>query len=205
MRAGLPAGTTRRGRDCVSLAHAEATGALAVPANAGWLAGDLGAAAEAQLAAFFARRKALGIRPDPLAEAIAAPLLTKCSRTRHSKPCETVWRAVRQTLKECHIDRQAPIARQRVAAVAADLIEVVAACGDHVMTPAPIPEAIARRRREAGSADVHPNLGAYTGKILARAGAAPVDKILPLLDDASTRLFALGSVARARRPRRGRR
>jgi len=172
------------------LAHAEASGALAVPVNAGWLAGDLGAAAEAQLAAFFARRKALGIRPDPLAETIAAPLLTNVPELAIEAMRDGLAR-VPQTLKECHIDRQAPIARQRVAAVAADLIEVVAACGDHVMTPAPIPEAIARRRREAGSADVHPNLGFYTGKILARAGAAPVDKILPLLDDASTRLFAL--------------
>jgi hypothetical protein len=163
------------------LAHAEVTGERAISVTQGWLAGELGAEAEAQLAAFFARRKALRIRPDPLAETIAAALLASVPALAIQAMRDGLVR-IPQTLQACGLEDRAPVASQRVAAVASDLVELAASCPDRVTVSAgPM----------ARPGETDPYLGAYAGRVLARAGAAPLDKIVPLLDEARTRLFAL--------------
>ena len=162
------------------LAHAEAAGTPAVSVTQGWLDGELGVEAYTQLAAFFARRKALGIRPDPLSEAVASRLLASYPDLAVEALRDGLAR-VPQTLGACDLHQQSPFNKQRIAAVAAKLIELAVACPDRADA--------AMSMSGSGNPDVH--LGIYAGRILARAGAAPLDTILPLLDEAGTRSFAL--------------
>ncbi|HZN37846.1 MAG TPA: hypothetical protein VFD82_03530 [Planctomycetota bacterium] len=163
------------------LAHAEATGAPAMSFTQGWLVGDLGDGAHAQLAAFFARRMALGIRPDPLSEAVASRLLPSYPDLAIKAMRDGLAR-IPQTLDACNFHDPAPLDKQRVAAVAADLIALAGACPDRIPTAAPSP---------ALPGETDPDLGTHVGGILARAGVAPLDTILPLLDEVRTRFFAL--------------